>query len=77
MNYKILIDELEKDNISSVVICKKVPTGLNSMLRNEKKSIDIMSEILKIFNYYFNTFLTSTLNASAKDLFIALEPLIT
>lgn len=56
MNYKILIDELEKDNISSVVICKKVPTGLNSMLRNEKKSINIMSEILKIFNYYFNMY---------------------
>ncbi len=56
MNYKILIDELEKDNISSVVICKKVPTGLNSMLRNEKKSINIMSEILKIFDYYFNMY---------------------
>lgn len=56
MNYKILIDELEKDNISSVVICKKVPTDLNSMLRNEKKSINIMSEILKIFDYYFNMY---------------------
>ena len=56
MNYKILNDELEKDNISSVVICKKVPTGLNSMLRNEKKSINIMSEILKIFDYYFNMY---------------------
>lgn len=56
MNYKILIGELEKDNISSVVICKKVPTGLNSMLRNEKKSINIMSEILKIFDYYFNMY---------------------
>lgn len=55
-NYKILINELEKENINSIVICKKVPTGLNTMLRNEKKSINIMSEIFKIFGYYFNMY---------------------
>lgn len=55
-NYKILIDGLEKEGIGSVVICKKVPTGLNTMLRNEKKSANIMSEIIKIFGYYFNMY---------------------
>lgn len=55
-NYKMLIDGLKKENIDSVVICKKIPTGLNSMLRNEKKSINIMSEIFKIFGYYFNMY---------------------
>ena len=56
MNYKMLIDELEKDDINSVIICKKVPNGLNSLLRNEKKSIHLMREVSKIFGYYFNMY---------------------
>ena len=55
-NYKVLIKELEKENINSIVICKKVPTDLNTMIRNEKKSINKMSEIFKIFGYYFNMY---------------------
>lgn len=56
LNYKLLKDELNNNSIESVVICKKVPTGLNSLMRNEKKDINIMSEILKIFSYYFNMY---------------------
>lgn len=56
LNYKLLKDELNNNSIESVVICKKVPTGLNSLMRNEKKDINIMSEILKIFGYYFNMY---------------------
>lgn len=56
LNYKLLKEELNNNSIESVVICKKVPTGLNSLMRNEKKDINIMSEILKIFGYYFNMY---------------------
>lgn len=56
LNYQILIDELKKDNIEVKVICKKVSSGVNSVVRNEKKNRKSNNELISSINYYFNLY---------------------
>lgn len=56
LNYKYIMKYLDKDNISYKVICKKVTSGLNSMIRNETKKSSIFKELNGIIKYYFNLY---------------------
>lgn len=56
LNYQMLIDELEKENIGVKVICKKISSGVNSIVRNEKKKRKNDKEMLNIISYYFNLY---------------------
>ena len=56
LNYHILIDELKKNNIEVKVICKKVSSGVNSVVRNEKKNRKSNNELISSINYYFNLY---------------------
>ena len=56
INYEYLINELKKENIYTKVICKKVSTGLNAIIRNEKKKSSFIKEIKSAFNYYFSLY---------------------
>ncbi len=56
LNYQRLIDGLEKDGVSVKVICKKISSGVNSTIRNEKKNRKGKHEILSMLSYYFNLY---------------------
>lgn len=56
LNYQRLIDGLEKDGVSVKVICKKISSGVNSAIRNEKKNRKGKHEILSMLSYYFNLY---------------------
>ena len=55
-NYKVLIEELNKDGYETRVICKKLSSGLNSTLRNEKSHGSIFSGLGSSIKYYFNLY---------------------
>ena len=56
LNYQRLIDGLEKDGVSVKVICKKISSGVNSAIRNEKKNRKGKHEILSMLSYYLNLY---------------------
>ncbi len=56
LNYQLLIDKLEKENVSYKVICKKVTNDLNSLIRNEDKKSNLFKELKGIISYYFNLY---------------------
>lgn len=56
LNYELLIKELESRKIGVKVICKKVSTGVNAIIRNEKKKHNLFKELSSALGYYFNLY---------------------
>lgn len=56
LNYELLIKELEEKNIGVKVICKKVSSGVNAIIRNEKKKHNLFKELSSMIGYYFNLY---------------------
>lgn len=70
INYKLIIEELKSENIPYVVICKKVPKSINSILRNEKKATKILKQFSEIINYYFNIYKQMLYCATSKIIIV-------
>lgn len=70
LNYQRLIDGLEKDGISVKVICKKISSGVNSAIRNEKKNRKGKHEILSMLSYYFNLYKQMAYAATSKVIIV-------
>lgn len=70
LNFKMLIEELDKRNIKYSIICKKVSTGINAMIRNEKKKRVSLKEIKLGVEYYFNLYSQMKQIASSKVIII-------
>ena len=56
LNYEIIIKELKKDNVDVKIICKKVSTGVNAIIRNEKNKKAKFEELKEALKYYFNLY---------------------
>ena len=56
LNYEMLVNKLNEDNVEVKVICKKVSVGVNSIIRNEKKKNTKITEIFYSIGYYFNLY---------------------
>lgn len=56
LNYELIIKKIKKENISYKYICKKVPSSINTIIRNEKKNVNIFKQLLNIIKYYFNLY---------------------
>ena len=69
-NYQKLIDELESDGYQTRVICKKVASGLNSALRNEKKHGSVLSGFGGTLGYYFNLYKQMHYAATSKVIIV-------
>ena len=69
-NYKVLIDRLNEDKIGTRVICKKVSSGLNSIIRNERKGGSIFNGIFESISYYFNLYKQMYYAASSKVIIV-------
>ena len=69
-NYQKLIDELESDGYQTRVICKKVASGLNSALRNEKKHGSVLSGFGGTVGYYFNLYKQMHYAATSKVIIV-------
>ena len=54
--FRDLMKKLDKQNINYKYICKKVPTSVNTMLRNEKRKGSIFILLFNIIAYYFNLY---------------------
>lgn len=65
-NYQKLIDELESDGYQTRVICKKVASGLNSVIRNEKKHGSVLSGLGGSLKYYFSLYRQMRYAATSK-----------
>lgn len=70
LNYQRLIDGLEKDGVSVKVICKKISSGVNSAIRNEKKNRKGKHEILSMLSYYFNLYKQMAYAATSKVIIV-------
>ena len=70
LNYQRLIDGLEKDGVSVKVICKKISSGVNSAIRNEKKNRKGKHEILSMLSYYFNLYKQMVYAATSKVIIV-------
>ena len=70
LNYKLLINELDKKKIKYKVICKKVPSSVNTIVRNEKKKVNVFDQIAKIIDYYFNLYKQMFFCATSKVIII-------
>lgn len=64
--YNDLMKELDKSNISYKVICKRVPSSVNTMLRNEKRKGSFFVQLSNILSYYFNLYKQLTYIATSK-----------
>lgn len=56
LNYVLLAKELKRNKIEYVSICKKVPSSVNIIVRNEKKKRNVFKQLKNIFGYYFNIY---------------------
>lgn len=70
INYKILIEDLKKENIDVRVICKQVATGLNAVIRNEKNKKIQLKELLYMIQYYFNLYIQMFYIATSKVIIV-------
>lgn len=77
LNYEMLINKLEKENIDVKVICKKVSGGLNAMIRNEKSRNTKFAELFQALGYYFNLYVQMVYIATSKVVIIDGYNLIT
>ena len=44
INYELIINELKKNKIKYKIICKKVPSSVNTLVRNEKKKKNFINK---------------------------------
>lgn len=70
LNYSMLCSCFDTEGIKYKMICKKVPSGINGVFRNEKAYSSIFNEIGKIFGYYFNMFKQMVYIASSKVIIV-------
>lgn len=70
LNYEILIKELKKDNIEVKVICKKVSSGVNSVVRNEKTKRKSSNELSSSIKYYFNLYKQMFYSSTSKVIIV-------
>lgn len=70
LNYELLINKLEKEDIEIKVICKKVSGGLNAMIRNEKNKNTKFAELFSAVGYYFNLYVQMVYIATSKVVII-------
>lgn len=56
LNYELIIKKLKKEGISYKYICKKVPSSINTLIRNENKNVNIYTQLVNIVKYYFNLY---------------------
>jgi len=70
LNYELLINKLKQKKIKTKVICKKVSSGLNSVIRNEKNKKNITKEIFEILGYYFNLYKQMVYCATSKVIIV-------
>lgn len=66
LNYEMIIEKLETNDIDVKVICKKVGKGLNAIIRNEKNKTSLFKELLNAFEYYFNLYKQMIFIATSK-----------
>ena len=69
-NYKELINYLNKDGYETKVICKKISSGLNSTLRNEKSHGSAFSGFGGSVKYYFNLYKQMHYAATSKVIIV-------
>lgn len=70
LNYEMIIEKLQKENIEVKVICKKVSGGVNAIIRNEKSKNTKFVEIFSAISYYFNLYLQMVYIATSKVVII-------
>lgn len=70
LNYELLINELKKKKIKYKYICKKVPSSVNIIIRNENKSVDIGRQLMNIIKYYFNLYKQMVYCATSKVIIV-------
>lgn len=70
LNYQRLIDNLEKDGVSVKVVCKKISSGVNSAIRNEKKNRKGKKEFASMLFYYFNLYKQMVYAATSKVIIV-------
>lgn len=70
LNYEMLINKLEEENINVKVICKKVSGGVNAIIRNEKSRNTKFAEIFQAVGYYFNLYVQMFYLATSKVVII-------
>ena len=70
LNYQRLIDGLEKDGIFVKVVCKKISSGVNSAIRNEKKNRKSKKEFTSMLSYYFNLYKQMVYAATSKVIIV-------
>lgn len=70
LNYELLIKELNKNKISYKYICKKVPSSINTIIRNEKKRFNIWKQLMNIIKYYFNLYKQMLYCATSKVIIV-------
>ena len=56
LNYKSIMKVLDNSNIKYYTICKKIPSSINIIIRNEKKERKVLEQLKIIFSYYFNIY---------------------
>lgn len=70
LNYGMIIEKLQKEDIEVKVICKKVSGGVNAIIRNEKSKNTKFVEIFSAISYYFNLYLQMVYIATSKVVII-------
>lgn len=70
LNYELLIKELNKNKINYKYICKKVPSSINTIIRNEKKRFNIWKQLMNIIKYYFNLYKQMLYCATSKVIIV-------
>lgn len=70
LNYEMLINRLEQEEIEVKVICKKVSGGVNAIVRNEKARNTKLTEVFQAVGYYFNLYLQMFYIATSKVVII-------
>ena len=68
--YQDLTKELDKNKIKYKIICKKVPSSVNTMLRNEKRKGSFFVQLSNILSYYFNLYKQLVYIATSKVVII-------
>lgn len=70
INYKLIIQELEKENVKYVYICKEVPKAVNILVRNERQKNNVFKSIKEAFSYYFNLYKQMYYAATSKVIIV-------
>ena len=70
LNYLLLTKELDKKNIKYIYFCKKVPSSINVLIRNENKKNKIFKQFISIINYYFSIYRQMCYCATSKIIIV-------